>query len=156
MITSAYIAGFLDGEGNITILRRNQYNGYRSYGLHVGFTNLDVRPLLAIQDVYGGHLFEKKRKSTKHRQAFELRVCQKAAVEKLLKEVLPHLLIKREQAELGIAFLKLGKVKMEVIGMYRNSSVKGGLHPVSKAAAGEQEAREEMKQNLMLLNKRGA
>ena len=106
--------------------------------------------------MYGGNLFEKPRYNPKHSRAFELRIGARSAVFKLLCDVLPHLICKREQAELGLAFLTLGKVKMKVIGHRKIHPKKGGTHPILKAVDGEQEIREAAKQNLMLLNKRGA
>ena len=149
----AYIAGFLDGEGNITILARNRNIKRISYGLYVGFTNRDLRPLLAIKKKYGGNLFWKKRYSKKHSQAFELRIGNRKTVVDLLTDALPYLMCKKEQAELGLAFLSLGKVKRLIIERIVNC--KGGTTAHLVAIEGEQQVREEFKNKLMLLNKRG-
>lgn len=156
-ISPQYVAGFLDGEGNITILARNQKGKYAcSYGLHVGFTNRDLRPLLSIKAIYGGSLFAKRLASPRHSQAFELRIGNRIAVKSLLCDVLPFLICKKAQAELGLSFLALGKCKMIVVETRRIHPLKGGAHSIMHAAPGEQEARDSLKCQLMILNKRGA
>ena len=148
-ISPQYIAGFLDGEGHVTILRRNQYTKYPSYGLHVGFTNRDLRVLQAIQSVYGGNLFAKKRRSSLHSVAYELRVGKREDVKRLLVDILPYLIIKREQAELGLAFLKLGRVRMEV------ATKRGKSWPIFKGNESDIALRADMKEHLGILNSRG-
>jgi len=148
-ISPQYIAGFLDGEGHVTILKRNQYTRYPSYGLHVGFTNRDLRVLNAIKSVYGGNLFQKKRYKAAHSSAFELRIGKRSDVERLLSDVLPYLIIKREQAEIGLAFLQLRRVKMEV------TLKRGKSWPLFKGNESDIEARAQMKQQLSVLNARG-
>jgi hypothetical protein len=154
-VSAQYVAGFLDGEGNITILERNRYAGYCSYGLHVGFTNRNLCVLNAIRDSYGGTIFQKKRYRPNHSASFELRIGKIKEVLRLLEDVTPHLIIKKEQAELARQFLKLGKVKMEVISMRKIHPTKGGLHPVLQALPGEQDIRKDFKEKLMSMNVRG-
>lgn len=153
-IPAAYVAGFLDGEGSVTILRRN---GRRSpsYGLHVAFTNCDLRPLRAIQLVYGGTIFAKPRRSLRHAPAFELRVGKRQDVQRLLTDVAPFMLVKREQVEVGLTFLALGRCRMIVVGHRRIHPIKGGTHPILKAAPGEQELRQDLKARLNGFNTRG-
>jgi hypothetical protein len=155
-IDPAYVAGFLDGEGNITILQRNRYNGGESYCLIVGFTNRDIHVLELIQNEYGGSIFQKRRYKPNHSPSYELRICTRKQTQRILADVLPFLICKKNQAELGLSFLRLGKVRKEVIGRRRFHPTKGGTVPLVRVMPGEQEVRREIKANLSLLNKRGA
>lgn len=148
-MTPEYTAGFLDGEGHITILNRNRASGYSSYGIHVGFTNRSLSVLLALQKAWGGTIFQKKRHSSRHSQTYELRIGKRAEVGRLLESVLPHLLIKQKQAELGLEFLKLGRVRMVL------KTNRGKAWPIFAGSDEDARTRAEFKQNLSELNKRG-
>lgn len=138
---SAYIAGFLDGEGNITILRRNQYlNKTPSYGLIVGFTNTDRHVLEWLSTKVAGGIYKKARYRENHRQGYEFRVWNKQETKFILESILPYLRIKRAQAEVALDFLELGRVR------------KTGTWPLFKSLPAEIELREKFKQALGLLN----
>jgi hypothetical protein len=148
-LSSQYIAGFLDGEGNISILRRNQYNNYTSHGLHIGFTNRNKLVLKTIQKVYGGSIFKKKRRSKKHAQAFELRISNKPTLKKLIRRIFPYLICKRKQAELALRFLSLPNVRREVV------KIRGKSWPLFRGNQRDKDIREKFKQRLQFLNRRG-
>ena len=149
-MSSQYIAGFLDGEGNISILRRNQYNNRTSYGLHVGFTNRNRLVLRTIQMMYGGSIFKKKRQSKKHAQAFELRVSNKPTLKILIKRIFPYLICKKRQADLALRFLALPNVRREVI------KIRGKSWPLFRGNQRDKNIREKFKQRLQFLNRRGS
>jgi hypothetical protein len=105
-ITSAYAAGFLDGEGNISIGKscqaRNRERIYYSLNVCVANTNLQV--LQRLQKTYGGTIC--KRKDYRHlnrKDGYRWRVTSWDAVA-FLKELLPFLIVKRQQAELALQF----------------------------------------------------
>lgn len=99
---AAYIAGFMDGEGSVILYMRRD-----SVALRAVFANCDPRPLAYMQEVTGaGNLTEKGVKDdTKHRGAF-FTAFNSTAAYTLLKQIEPYLLIKREQALLGIEFFE--------------------------------------------------
>ena len=109
---------------------------------------------MAIKQQYGGNLFEKKRRDSKHAKAYELRIGKRAEVSRLLIDLLPYLICKKAQAELALAFLALGTIKKEICGRVSNRN--GGTTARLVAPEGSQERREAMKQRLQLLNRRGA
>lgn len=148
----AYIAGFLDGEGYITIRRQNRRTAKNPhYALVIGFTNTDLSVLQWLREKVGaGSINAKSRKNPKrHSPAWELTIHQKPVKQQLLEAVQPYVKIKTKQVELGLAFLKLGKVKksMEVIP--------GKAWPIFRAKPDEIAVRENFKLQLGLLNTRG-
>lgn len=150
--TAAYIAGFFDGEGYITIRRSNRYLGNRvSYRLVVGFTNTNIDVLKWIQlSVGGGAINPKSRKSLKHSQAFELTVHKRHLIVDLIDAIEPYVRIKREQLAVGVCFLSLGLVQKIMVVSRGNKS-----WPVFRAKPGENEIREDYKLIMTDLNRRG-
>jgi hypothetical protein len=142
----AYIAGFFDGEGYVTIRRanrsRNQGKGI-SYRTVVGFTNTDMSVLTWIQSIVGGRIYKKSRYSHKHSVAFELCLLRVSDVIMCLTGILPYLRIKQAQAELGLDLIALGKMK------------KSGTWPTFAALPQEVAIREDIKQRMTTLNMRG-
>jgi hypothetical protein len=95
----AYIAGLLDGEGNINIAKRCP-NGTDTFRLTVSVYNNSYKAIDFVCRHLGGHSYLLSNKCLK------LYWCSSKAQE-VLKVLLPFLIIKREQAELAIAFQDL-------------------------------------------------
>lgn len=90
-----YAAGFFDGEGSISIVigRGNQIGS-----LFISVGQIDERPLHLLKNLWGGSInLDNKRVSRwrlNHQKARDA-----------LAEMLPYLIVKREQAEVAIEFL---------------------------------------------------
>lgn len=95
----AYFAGFFDGEGTVDIRHRKTHGGqYCRFELRVSVPQVVVSPLIELQANYGGSLCKPKKASTTNwvitgRQAI-----------KFLSDVVPHLRVKKDEAEVGLAF----------------------------------------------------
>ena len=101
----SYIAGFIDGEGSISILR----HGEKHFGLQVQINQMDERPLEYIQSFYGGKinrmLVPKTSFSTKA-HVYRLQYSGKLAYP-ILEDMKSKLVLKGEQARLALKFLDL-------------------------------------------------
>lgn len=106
---AAYIAGFLDGEGYVTIMRAGPKR--QTFRCWVGFTNRDIAVLQWIQSFLGGSLYAKAWKSAKHAIAWELNSSSHLRNRHFLKQLRPHVQVKRRQIDVALAFLSLGKMK---------------------------------------------
>jgi len=95
----AYYAGFFDGEGSISIVRRKPHG----HILHVDVGQVDRRPLDALKTRFGGTVQRQARHSYGQRDLWYWKVSARSALP-FLEAVLPHLIVKREQAELALAF----------------------------------------------------
>ncbi|KKL64921.1 hypothetical protein LCGC14_2160140 [marine sediment metagenome] len=105
----AYIAGLLDGEGCITIVkghhRRLHPNWSPEYALHISISNQFVPALEYLKSATGlGSIQRDRGKNFKW-----LISCQQAA--EFLKVIKPHLLIKAKQADVAIKFQSLLTVR---------------------------------------------
>jgi hypothetical protein len=95
----AYLAGIVDGEGYIGLTKNKGTYGPR---LLVGMTDKIVIDLL--HETFGGRLYEDKVRSG--RVLYRWHVVNKADLERILSELLPHLRAKRAQAELVLEFVR--------------------------------------------------
>jgi hypothetical protein len=106
----AYAAGFLDGEGCVSLYRRERTEHGRHgdyWTAQVGIAQVDPTPLLWLAERWGGYFRASgvRRQST-HRQAYELQWHGRNAGV-LLADLLPYLQVKKVQAEALLRFIEL-------------------------------------------------
>lgn len=101
----AYLAGIFDGEGHVCINKMAQRKGMVApfFHLDVGITNTDTDLISSLQDVYGGNVGQTGVKGQHRTNCFRWRLSGPKTIE-FLKLILPHLKIKRRQAEIAISF----------------------------------------------------
>src|SRR5438309_4665942 len=103
------LAAFIDGEGCIMIRYvtnpKRKRRGYHQLAVYV--TNTDLRLPRWCQDTFGGTIQTSKTKYQaqviRPNETYHWTVSAKAA-EDILRGCLPYFLIKREQADIGLAF----------------------------------------------------
>lgn len=102
----AWCAGFFDGEGFVTIQKRNnKVNGkyYESFYLRIGVNHVAIEPLIELKQILGGTIrvqnLEKVVGNRKQRHSWQMSCSQ--AREALIK-MMPYFRNKQEVAELGI------------------------------------------------------
>jgi len=102
----AWCAGFFDGEGYVTIQKRNSLvNGkrYEGYYLRIGINHVAVEPLLEMQRVLGGTIRKQSEHTVtgnrKQRHTWHMG-CQQAR--EALIQLMPYFKNKQNVAELGI------------------------------------------------------
>jgi len=94
----AWAAGFFDGEGCITIVRAGK--GVRYY-LDINVAQADPAPLKIMQALFGGRLATHGQ--ARNRPVYYWKASTQQAF-RALNEMLPYLVVKREQAECAKAF----------------------------------------------------
>lgn len=103
----AYAAGFFDGEGFIGIYKRSapaKGKTYSYYTLLVGASQCDPRPLLFIQDRFGGSLgCDRSGKKSSGNLLYTWQVGARKA-ESFLRAIQPYLIHKAEQCAVAIAY----------------------------------------------------
>lgn len=105
MVSLEYIAGFFDGEGWITFSKLYTSNGTIRNGwqLKVGIGNTNPKPLAAINELYPGMFgLKSKVKNKDHWKRCWMWVRFGTNAADFLTDILPLLIIKREEAELAI------------------------------------------------------
>lgn len=93
----AWAAGIIDGEGCIFFNKQKN-----SFTLRVEVVQLDPRMPRKLEELFGGNVkFKAKRPQPHWRPIYVWYVCAQRAAN-VLMEILPWLIVKREQAELAI------------------------------------------------------
>ena len=122
MISSAYLAGFFDGEGTIRIIKTkpNQRWGIVSPRYAAGLTlpNTHLQTLKEIRASYGGRL---NHAMGTNLPCYRLEWSSRQ-VEPLLTIMLPHLRVKRQRAFLLLRFIYYAKAVKHPGGKARRKS----------------------------------
>lgn len=94
----AYLAGLIDGEGTITLTRRNSGQLPQP---QVSIANNNLELLIWVKKVIGsGSISTKKPKSSSHNIAYAWQVATAGPCLRLLDEIRPYLVVKKQQADL--------------------------------------------------------
>lgn len=105
MIDLLYMAGLFDGEGCISLVKQRRLNSTLPvYSVRCVLAMCHKPLIKAVNATFGGVHFE-RRGSGDHRNSFSLMWANKKAVP-FLTELAPHLIIKREEAEIALDFLQ--------------------------------------------------
>ena len=98
----AYIAGLIDGEGCITVLKRKlRKRGleYTLYEPHVIIAMTDRGPLDFVRKIYPGMLTSHSPKNPEYRRQYRY-AATRPSVKRMVRELEPYLINKKEQAKL--------------------------------------------------------
>lgn len=142
-ISPEYVAGYFDGEGSVTIVKvkpkRSTQNPYHSLYVHIGSVN--PTPLILIKERWGGSLTPSQSPIPNRKLNWNWVLTANLAG-RFLKDILPHLTIKSQQAEIGILIDESNK----------DNDFRRG-NPITREVIA---FREGLKLELNRLNKRGA
>ena len=100
----AYLAGLLDGEGSICILKGTRAYGTPKHWLEVSIGNTHLGVLQWVQETFGGRVSHNAERFTKrNHRTWRWRASASEAAA-ILRFLLPYLKIKVEQARLALEF----------------------------------------------------
>ena len=105
-VDDAYMAGFFDGEGCVTISRPRSRKNYQ-LEVNVGNTSRDV--LEWVQRNYGGRLHDMQGSRPARYKPYSVWQVSGVEATDFLRQVLPFLKVKREEAELAVKFPHWGR-----------------------------------------------
>lgn len=132
-ITNAYMAGLLDGEGYIAISNNCVGKSKKYLRLVVKISMVDdVRLLESVHSKWGGYIRNRKARSVNHRSTVEW-VLENSKAEVLLQNLYPYMVVKKQQAGIGIEFRKFVSYNNNItdnVVVYRQHLADGlkGLH----------------------------
>ena len=103
----SYLAGFIDGEGSFIICKRlhtNEFGTWKGYSLFIdiGNTNLEVLQWIKNKTGNTSEIYINPQKGNR-KQMYRMRINAKLS-KKLAEELLPYLIVKREQADVFLKF----------------------------------------------------
>jgi transposase len=105
----AYLAGYLDGDGTITVNIDKRSKARRKYGVHydVSLISKNKEFIKKLQEMVGGNvrsfIYEDSRDKKK---GYKLGFTNQASALAFLEAVSPYLILKKKQAELMVKFLE--------------------------------------------------
>lgn len=107
----AYIAGFIDADGHITIKKRNRDSiekkrCYPDYSLEIGCGGTDFRSTSFIAKFFGkGSLKLRPHRLCVNGKRLDFRVTKHEEVKQFLSKCLPFLIIKKTNAEIALQYI---------------------------------------------------
>lgn len=107
-----YIAGIIDGEGCVTLIRNK--TGYISQSIRVDMTSASCIRLLYSSTLIGA-MYVADRKG--QRKVYSWQISDRLQVYSLLRAIHPYLIIKQEQAELVMQFIER-RIRKATMGSY--------------------------------------
>ncbi|MBM3118943.1 MAG: hypothetical protein FJ006_05225 [Chloroflexi bacterium] len=99
----AYLAGFFDGEGCVTVVKGKNHLGNIQYSLRVIVSNTNEYVLKMYQFSFGGRIQKHKHNKPKWRDCYFWQLSSTQAYT-FLKCVYPYLTLKKSQADLAFEF----------------------------------------------------
>ena len=145
MVSTEYLAGFIDGEGYLALGRILRRNWSVEYPVRLVVYNTNGRILEEIQDAWGGTLSFSESRNPRWKPQHAL-IWTNAAAARVLAEVAPYLRVKSRQAGVLLDF------QNHLRGRPRIRDRRGRLLSHSKQ---EMKLRESLYQHLKSLNARG-
>ncbi|MCD6148481.1 LAGLIDADG family homing endonuclease [bacterium] len=97
----AYVAGFIDGEGSITI----SVDSKGCVTPRITITNIDIGALDFCREVIGGRICSCTPRGNR-RQQYQLHIYRLGDLQRALRMLLPYLIVKHEQGELLLKFVE--------------------------------------------------
>ena len=109
----AYVAGIIDGEGHISIRRSMPANASKqkrlspAYEIMVGITNTSPKLIEFLKDEFGGTVtLMNQDRPEHHKPCFRWGLSSNQAI-RFIEAIAPFLLVKKERAELVLAYSRI-------------------------------------------------
>ena len=107
-LEKAWLAGFIDGEGCLTILkstRRGKHKDYVDYRPMIVISNTSLRVLNYIQCICGyGSIYQREHIFPNAKLQHSLHIFRKQEILKLCRQLAPYLYLKQKHAKIIIDF----------------------------------------------------
>jgi len=108
MLSKQYLAGFIDGEGYLSVVTHSDTRTKREFTLQpvIAIGSVDKIILDEISKITTGK-FQSRKKQKNNKQLYALYIQDLDGIQYCLKKILPYLVIKKEQAILLNEYVKL-------------------------------------------------
>jgi hypothetical protein len=126
----AYLAGILDGEGTITVTRNRQYKRPTfQYRVRLAVYNTNKSLIDWLCQEFGGTVSCNKSRIVGSKDLYVWRLMSLKDIQKLLKECIEFLIVKKRQAELALEFISERKFKNSFGKLNRSySEIEENIH----------------------------
>ena len=106
-----YIAGFVDGEGCLSIYKHQDKRINKGYTFYPKFTICSTNKyiLSLLKRELGGRIFISNKKSNTSKCVYALAIQDLESIETAIDKIYPHLILKRKQADILLKYCKIRK-----------------------------------------------
>jgi hypothetical protein len=141
-LDAAYLAGFFDGEGLVSIISFVGH-GHRQHAARINVTNTDLPILEMYQHYFGGSI---RKHSKPRRQTYRWELRKNEDRQKFLLDVLAYLNVKHEEACTVLEFLRLGSAEdpakrndfyQRLVSLKKERMIQSHLHGDMQSAPAE-------------------
>lgn len=102
----AWVAGFIDGEGSIGIIKTYGRHGQSpTYLIRLEVSNTNREIITFLRDLFGGGLQPDKKRNPAWKDSYKWVVAAKQAKD-IIEQITPYLRLKKQQAELALELAK--------------------------------------------------
>ena len=125
--TAAYMAGIVDGEGTITIIKCwNKKNQKSYFGVYLNISNTNKNLINWLKKSFGGYIYKIKVPNPKPNwnDIYRWQIYRQSNLIKILEKIKPYLKIKKRHAEIVLEFIKLFDSKFFLYERYKNGQIK--------------------------------
>jgi hypothetical protein len=147
MISKQYVAGFVDGEGYVGLMKSKSPNcklGYRYVPcIKIAQTEDHMYVLLLIKEMYGGCLDKPRKHKGNQRNSVMLSITNHIQVQNMINDIIKYSIVKNSQLYALKRFFEVGKI---------NTRSKDKL---SKTREEVYEKREKIYHAMRTMNRRG-
>lgn len=105
----AYIAGFLDADGSISIIHHKRSNGSVNYDTKVRITNTYEDTIERIRDMIpykSVKVYKRDRRQPNYATSYDLVLNSREDIADLLEDIYPYLITKKDRASLMIEYCR--------------------------------------------------
>lgn len=107
-IEKAYIAGFFDGEGCISLqayYQEGKYGKFPRINMQINITQVNHKVLEYIQQFFGGKIHKGYKDSDKRSDCYKLTITGKINMEYFLDSIKEYVIVKKEDIKYGLEFI---------------------------------------------------
>lgn len=122
----AWLAGFVDGEGYVGIVRNRKKNGSLIYHPWIDVTSTNEKVILEVLSIVGVGKRALQRPTVVNKAAYHFKLTKHNDLVLFIESVKPYLRIKNRQADLIIQFCALRKKAKIVTGRGSNGKTSYG------------------------------
>jgi len=131
-VERGYLAGILDGEGCLQIIKDKRRVGFGRLRPYVYIASNTLELLKKIQKMLGsGSIYERKKQKPNHKIGYTLVTYRMKDMYMMLKEVFPFMIVKRRHAELILEFLDIRKLQTRKVIKGSGGRILGTKSPLS-------------------------
>ena len=105
----AYLAGLMDGEGSVCIIRRVKTNCWPEYNVQITICNTNLPMLSWIVEHFAGSIKNHTTKSKLGKKPIYRWYMSGKRSKPILETIFPYLIVKKRRAQLALSFLQDGE-----------------------------------------------